>query len=214
VHPLLLQISFLNWGIRMKYIYAITLLLALSFIARGQVRLNFTVMQYPLLAVHEGDDSTVKRGAIMKLGSAAPASGGSGHYKYAWTPMSGLDSPAIASPLALVDSSITYTLTVTDSVTGCSQTAVFGLQVLDSVNLRIFPNPTGGVLYITTNMGLGGPSITIEVIDVLGRRLYLALADGNGPLNSRINLSGKAKGLYFIRILGATAHLTRKIIVK
>jgi hypothetical protein len=199
----------------MKNTFAVTLLLlALSCIAQGQVTLNFTVNQYGLLTAASGTDTTVKRGVVIRLGAAVPATGGSGAYQFTWTPVSGLDSPKTARPLATIDTSITYTLTIVDSVTGCIQAAEFGVHLLDSVNLRIFPNPTAGLVYITTDKGFGDPSITIEIIDVLGRQLSLTIADGSGPLNTVIDMAGKGRGIYFIRILGASTHLTRKLLVK
>lgn len=199
----------------MKRTYAATLLLlAFSCIARAQVTLNFTVNQYSLLTATPGYDTTVKHGAIIRLGSAAAATGGSGGYQYAWSPASGLDSPGVARPLAMIDSAITYILSITDSITGCIQTAEFGVHVLDSVNLRIFPNPTAGLVYLTTDKGFGDPSITLEVIDVLGRRLSLVVVDGTFPLNTTIDMTGKGRGVYFIRIIGASTHLTRKLLVK
>jgi len=199
----------------MKRFFAVTLLLlAISCMAQGQVTLNFTVGQYGLLSVTPGSDTTVKRGAVIRLGSATPVTGGSGSYQFAWTPASGLDSPTVARPLATIDNSITYTLTVTDSVTGCSYSTQFNIHLLDSVNLRIFPNPTAGLVYLTTDKGFGDPSITIEVIDVLGRQVSLTIVDGTGPLNATIDMAGKGRGMYFIRILGASTHLTRKLLVK
>jgi Secretion system C-terminal sorting domain len=199
----------------MKNTFAVTLLLlALSCIAQGQVTLNFTVNQYGLLAATPGSDTTVKRGAVIRLGSATPATGGSGSYQLAWTPVSGLDSPNTARPLATIDTSITYTLTITDSVTGCIQAAEFGVHLLDSINLRIFPNPTAGLVHLTTDKGFGDPSVTIEVVDVLGRRLSLTMVDGSGPISTTLDMAGKGRGIYFIRILGASTHLTRKLLVK
>jgi hypothetical protein len=199
----------------MKNTFAVTLLLlAFSCIAQGQVTLNFTVNQYGLLTATPGTDTTVKRGTVIRLGSAVPATGGSGDYQFAWTPVSGLDSPSVARPLATIDSSITYTLAITDSVTGCIQAAEFGVHVLDSINLRIFPNPTAGLVYLTTDKGFGDPSVSIEVVDVLGRRVSILMVDGSGPLSSVIDMAGRGRGIYFIRILGASTHLTRKLLVK
>jgi hypothetical protein len=60
----------------MKNIYTVTLLLLASFCgARAQVTLSFTIPQYAQLTVQAGSDSTVKSGAVIRLGSATPASG-------------------------------------------------------------------------------------------------------------------------------------------
>jgi hypothetical protein len=105
-------------------------------------------------------------------------------------------------------------LTITDSVTGCSQTVEFGIHLLDSINLRIFPNPTAGLVYLTTDKGFGDPSLSIEVVDVLGRRVQVVMVDSGGPLSATIDMAGRGRGLYFIRILGTSTHLTRKLLVK
>src|ERR1700761_2263920 len=112
----------------MKRFYAVTLLaLVTCSFAQAQLTLNFTITQYTPLIATRGYDTTVKTGAMLRLGSTIAALGGSGTYQYAWTPTSGLDSPSIARPLATIDTNITYTLTVTDAVTRCSQTAKFGI---------------------------------------------------------------------------------------
>lgn len=52
---------------------------------------------------------------------------------YQWSPSEGLYYDFYADPLAIIDETITYTVLVTDAVTGCSDTA--------SVNIVLLPEP-------------------------------------------------------------------------
>lgn len=58
------------------------------------------------------DTSVCEQSTMMLNGPAG--------YSYAWLPPSGLNNPSAQSPIAVIDSSIQYILTVTDSV-GCSR---------------------------------------------------------------------------------------------
>ncbi len=58
-------------------------------------------------------------GGTVLLGGNPTATGGTGPYTYSWIPTTGLNSSTIANPTAVVTSSITYYVTVTDT-NGCT----------------------------------------------------------------------------------------------
>jgi hypothetical protein len=67
--------------------------------------------------------------------------------------------------------------------------------------VRLFPNPTGGMLHID------GPELaSIEIYDVNSRLVY----HGN---SWEINISGLSKGIYFVKIrLSNSTFMTRRLI--
>ena len=66
-----------------------------------------------------GADKFILAGQSIGIGGSPTASGGTGPYTYSWSPVAGLDSPALANPTATVTSTKTYIVTVIDA-NGCS----------------------------------------------------------------------------------------------
>jgi PKD repeat protein len=66
--------------------------------------------------VDAGVDKSFCAGSSVQIGGSPTGSGGTGPYTYSWTPMTGLDDPAIANPSASAVG--TYIVTVTDA-NGC-----------------------------------------------------------------------------------------------
>ncbi|MBU1719129.1 MAG: PKD domain-containing protein, partial [Bacteroidetes bacterium] len=91
---------------------------------------SFEVQPGCNLIVDAGHDTTVTAGSPVALGGNPTASGGMGPYAYAWTPVTGLDDPANANPVATPFFSVNYTLTVSDE---------FGCTASDEINIRVRP---------------------------------------------------------------------------
>ena len=96
---------------------------------------NVIVTVNDLPVTDAGPDSTISYGASIIL--YGTASGGSGSYSYSWSPADSLVDPLIEDPTTInLHATTVFTLTVTDDVTGCQNTA----QVIITV--------TGGVLSV------------------------------------------------------------------
>jgi gliding motility-associated-like protein len=65
------------------------------------------------------DQFTCNQNPVVLQGNATL---GSGNYAFSWSPAAHLSNPNIANPTATPDTSITYTLSVTDLTTGCANT--------------------------------------------------------------------------------------------
>ena len=72
-------------------------------------------------------------------------------------------------------------------------------------NVRLYPNPTNGVLNIE-----GEGIMTISVMNVLGQKVLETTAIGN----TTIDLSGFDSGIYMVRIETANGTMTEKVSVK
>ena len=71
--------------------------------------------------------------------------------------------------------------------------------------ISLFPNPTSGILKITTEN-----SVNIEIIDVFGK---IVLTSKGVVNNDNIDLSSLTKGLYLAKITGESINYTEKIIL-
>ena len=87
-------------------------------------------------------------GDSIQIGSASPASGGSGSgYTYVWTPVTGLSNPAATSPMALPVSSTSFELVVTDGE-GCSS-APAGMTVYVNNENETYATNRNGVYHVS-----------------------------------------------------------------
>ncbi|MCW3126417.1 MAG: outer rane adhesin like protein, partial [Bacteroidetes bacterium] len=110
-----------------------------------------TVHVYPLVFAHAGGNQAFclpVTGGIT-LGNNPPATGGSGHYIYTWSPAlylsdSTAGNPTVADTAAI---NIVYHLTVTDSLSGCTAT--------DSARIIINPTSTVSISSADTNLCVG-----------------------------------------------------------
>ena len=72
-------------------------------------------------------------------------------------------------------------------------------------NVRLYPNPTNGILNIE-----GNGAMTISVINVLGQKVLETTANDN----TTIDLSAFGEGIYMFRIETASNTITEKVNVK
>lgn len=207
----------------MRHFYLpLIFLLCYCSISTAQSSLQFTINQPSLLIVDAGKDTIVNKGSKIKLGGEVPANGGSGSYTYSWSPVTGLDNAAIANPIATIDSNIIYTLSVNDGK-GCIKTSQVNLTIadatgveptVDSLGLRIFPNPSTGVLFIKSAGIINESSLLVEIFDMLGRKVYSASIPGNQRINQTIGLEPYPKGFYYLKLSGAKFNTTFKILIQ
>ncbi|MFN8285574.1 MAG: Ig-like domain-containing protein [Chitinophagales bacterium] len=109
--------------------YTVVVTDATGCVASDTVRITIN----PRPVVNAGLADTVCAGACVTLGGAPTASGGTGsNYAYTWTPGLFLSANNIANPIACPTNTVTWNVTVTDSL-GCSNNA--------SVTIRVNQNP-------------------------------------------------------------------------
>ena len=149
---------------------------------------RFTVVDpCAALTISAGPDQfNVVSGSNVTLAGVA-ATGGSGTYTYAWTPAANLSDPTILAPVASsVTASTTYTLTVTDTGTGCTTS--------DGVFISVAP-PGGG--------GGGGttPTVTAPTLRITDRSATTMTLNWTGGNN--------AEGYTVFRKGGTSANFVR-----
>lgn len=95
---------------------------------------------------------------------------------------------------------------LSDSTFTATFEANTGIADVDNSNVTLFPNPASTMVTIS---GIESES-TITVVDLNGREVYKHIATGNHT----IDVTGYAKGAYFVRIANEKALAIRKLIVK
>lgn len=123
----------------------------------------------PQLTVDAGNDVFLIEGREAKLQPNV-----AGNLKYQWSPATYLDDPTLKQPTVKPTQSITYTLTVTDPLTGCS--AQDQVNVVVDKNLKIPDSfsPNGDSINDTWNVQglLGDQSADVSVFNRNGQRVY------------------------------------------
>src|SRR5690606_39032147 len=140
------------------------LLLMVSFKTSAQITLNFSVSQSPsILTVNAGTNKSISSGQQTVLGGSPSVTGGNSPYTYSWIPELDLNQANVANPIASPVKTTVYTLTVTDN-NGCSNSKTVTVTVdgvpsgvMDSYesSVRLFPNPSGGTFYISSDLAYG-----------------------------------------------------------
>ena len=124
---------------------------------------------------------------------------------YQWF-INGVAEPSITGSSYAVDAHHlgTYTVRVTD-VNGCvSTTSGVTFTALPTSQLFIYPNPTSGAFYVTYFMPQANTSVTIVVIDMMGRRIVERHEVTSSPY-TRFDFSNSklAAGVYVIEFRNA-----------
>ena len=78
-------------------------------------------------------------------------------------------------------------------------------------NIRIYPNPSNGILKLEYNGTQFDKDCGLEIYNVKGEKIYQSVA--LNPI-SEIDLSYQSRGIYFVKIHKGQAVLTRKILLE
>ena len=172
------------------------------------------------LAITASGDTTVGSNEDVQLSATSNVS----NVTYNWSPATGLSCTDCANPVAtlggLFTDSITYTVTIGDTASGCFasddvQIKFYGTNtdiVAESVQLKIFPNPANGRSAITYSL-TEQSDIRIEVFDMLGKQVGLLAdqAQGAGNYQYAIEDVVKDNGMYLVRLTVNGKSVTRKV---
>jgi len=81
----------------------------------------------------------------------------------------------------------------------------------DNTPYRLYPNPNAGVFFVAPFTAYTG-SYSVEVSDMLGNKVFSA--DDLTAQLTRIDLTGRPNGIYFVKILTAEGSFTEKVICR
>ncbi len=81
-------------------------------------------------------------------------------------------------------------------------------------NLVVSPNPTGSAFNFTYKADPSG-NVTLKICDAVGKFFYSTIYKNfNGEINETIDLSGLAKGIYIIEVVGTRTKETKKLVLQ
>lgn len=150
---------------------------------------------------------------VIPVGQSLVLDAGPGFASYIW-------SNSLTSQTITVTTAGTYSVTVTDNI-GCTGndaivvTFNVGLNDLNNyINLRLFPNPTKGLITISIS-DYSGNNLSYEITDITGRFISREkLKIVNNSVIHDLDLSIYPKGVYFIRFKDDYLNRTEKIIIQ
>jgi hypothetical protein len=108
------------------------------------------------------------------------------------------------------------TVTVTDSK-GCSDVLTVDITLTGTgeieglSQLNIFPNPTTGQATLTVAMERPA-DLTIEIVDMLGRRVWEKQASNTGQLTEPLDLTALPAGMYLLRLSANGQTVSKKLL--
>lgn len=200
------------------------LLCASALIAGAQKVVILEVKQAPEFGFSVSkQDTTILKGNSVVLGTDLSVFGGSGNYKYSWSPASMLNDSTAVNPLATPVDTTVYLLTVTDSV-GCSFSINYKVNTRDpGVNSEIlseqgilqailFPNPSDGKFKVKIS-GIPADKIELTICDISGKVLKKQIIYnffGEHIETLQVQL---ASGIYTLIVDSGTETLNRQFII-
>ncbi len=189
------------------------------FALTGQAQnFTFTLNQPSSLIVDAGPDTTILKGNSIRLGGNPTALEGYGSYVYSWSPVTGLDDPTAANPIATPLEETTYILTVIDDnncqqqdeiTVGVDASGIIEWDLEESI--AIYPNPNPGILHIRFIKPVRLP--TIKIYSMLGELLWQKKFQGLGSGQVEVDLSAYSTGLYLISVSANNQQTIRRVLL-
>lgn len=190
---------------------------------------TITVNQLPVINLIPNDPRVLKI-SDTEIGicvfDSIPLDAGNANADFLWSNGSTEQSITIATSGISFDQQ-DYTVTVTDPLTLCSNTAEvtayftfencsYGIEERDTDNrVSIFPNPSSTGVFNLKIEQLGGNTRT-DVYNAFGQLVFTKeyMLNRNTTLRDEINLSNAPDGVYFLKIKNSETTLTKKLIIR
>lgn len=166
---------------------------------------NITIYGPPVVSLALASDSVCVNGGSISLSGGLPAGG-----VYSGTAVTGgIFDPAVAGT---GNHTITYTYTdgngcVDSAAQVISVSACLSLETNEMAGVRIFPNPSSGMVSVETPFEAGAK---VEITDHLGRVLQVIYTTSN---LTPVNMTLLADGIYFVRVSLAAQSVTHSVIL-
>ena len=166
--------------------------------------------------VNVSPNVTITAGSSVTL--TASASSGS-VFTYNWSPSTGLNTNIGATVIASPTVNTVYTVTGTNLL-GCtdSKTVMVSLGVVSGITkyesvsntFMLYPNPTNGIVNLSCFLDKQSDAF-IKIMSVNGQIIYSHNSKSVvGEYKHSIDMTGYAKGLYYIQIITAGETVTKK----
>lgn len=204
---------------RFSVLLLIVPLLLISSGITAQYIVSFTVDQPDLLVADAGKNQGVASGSVLQLGGQPAVTGGTPPYQIVWSPSYGLDDPTIPNPTLTADSSLTYTLSVSDSL-GCTAESMVNIEIItgtkklsgSSDEFIIYPNPSSNSPIQIRNLSENLYAFDLIITDMKGMEVHRE-SFKQGVSEVSINNNRIRTGLYLVTIRSCSVH-HYKIVVR
>ncbi|MFH2144388.1 MAG: aryl-sulfate sulfotransferase [Bacteroidota bacterium] len=178
------------------------------------IRYDKCYVRGPQVAASASSTTVTSGTPITLYSSAISVTETSPSYTYSWSSNpSGFTSNS-QNPTDSPISSIIYTVTITDTIAGCSDTSSVTVDVVTGINndtesdkLYMYPNPTKGIINIEYPI-IDLENTEIIIFDICGNPVFQS-----GFIKS-IDLEGFENGIYFLSVsTGNIKNISDKIIL-
>ncbi len=134
------------------------------------------------------------------------------------------DQSTVENPSHIYDGDGTYTVTLT-AISECGDSVVYTQTVVvnppiasieeeNSALVNVYPNPSEGIFQFTLT-NTTSADVKVEIMDVAGRIIYSQLyGNASAGLNTTIDITGNASGLYLMKVIAGEFIQTQSIIIK
>ena len=99
---------------------------------------------------------------------------------------------------------------ITPQMVTVSQDGTTGITMNNASTLRVYPNPTTGMITVVTGESAGKVD-DLTVMDITGKTIYSNVVGSSQQYS--VDLSSYPGGYYFVRVTSDTGILTRKVIL-
>jgi hypothetical protein len=205
--------------------FQLSLLLLIPLFTSAQKVITLSVHQPPELGFTLSDTKiTINKGQSVTLGQGIIISGGSGNYRFSWSPGKYLNDSTLLHPVVQPADTTIYTLTVTDHQ-GCSFSINYTVNVKDnSVSSELTKG--NGTLKAILYPNPGNGEFSLKITGNPARKVEITIANNSGSIqlkkvvtpfsglateNFRMQL---APGVYLILIRDAKETVSTSFIVR
>ncbi len=206
-----------------KFILIFLIINSIAGYSYGQGLIQMVLNQPAALVADAGRDTTCCKGHPVILGGEPTAQGGNKSYIYLWTPSTGLDNPTAAHPVATLDESMTYSLSVTDA-NGCQAVSSVRVEInlclgvnLNALNpsLTLYPNPSSGKFRIQGISSYNGTLQKIEIINQLGEVVFSQIYEPQFTnTDLEIDTRIEAAGIYYLKVSLSDQLISKRLIIR
>lgn len=173
-----------------------------------------TINPLPVVGLSSFFSAVCLQAPSFTLTNGSPAGG-----VYSGTGVSaGMFNPATSGAGTFI---VTYT--ITDGTTGCQNSSSQGLTINDCTGIEeaqsenavsVYPNPANGMFNVSIS-NASFSSLNISINDLQGKEVYNSLEKGMGTeYNKQIDVTGLAKGIYYIKLNMDNNMTIKKLIVQ
>lgn len=144
---------------------------------------------------------------VVQCAGSVNLDAGNAGASYLWSDNSTTQTITVSVSDTFVVSVTNTCGTVVDSIAVDVDNCVGINEIQDDLNLKVYPNPSTGIVNISYEMA---EVFTVQIIDALGKVIFL---QANNSRNAYVDLSNYGTGIYSIRVSSNSGSFNRNVII-